>query len=371
MAERKEFLTEQIITYLGNKRSLLPFIDSAVQVVRGELNLEKIDVFDVFSGSGVVARYLKQYAKNLFVNDLEDYSRTINACYLTNESEIDFKELERYFYSIKKLLDEKPLITDGFIAKLYAPIDDMNIQEAERCFYTTRNARYLDTARIYLQSVPEPYKTLLLGPLLYEASTKNNTSGVFKGFYKNSKTHVGQFGGNGKDALKRILADIELKLPILSQNDCRVHVCQGDSNVVCEEIPPVDLAYLDPPYNQHPYGSNYFMLNLINSYKEPSNISKVSGIPAGWNQSKYNKKSQALKSMASLCEKLKSRYVLISYNSEGFISFDEMISMLEILGDVRVFDKKYNVFRGCRNLRERETYVKEYLFLLKKREWKC
>ena len=24
-----------------------------------------------------------------------------------------------------------------------------------------------------------------------------------------------------------------------------------------------DLAYFDPPYNQHPYGSNYFMLNTI------------------------------------------------------------------------------------------------------------
>ncbi|MDR0684304.1 MAG: DNA adenine methylase [Spirochaetaceae bacterium] len=37
----------------------------------------------------------------------------------------------------------------------------------------------------------------------------------------------------------------------------------GDSNKIINNIPEVDLAYLDPPYNQHPYGSNYFMLNLI------------------------------------------------------------------------------------------------------------
>ena len=36
--ENKEFLTEQIITYLGNKRSLLVFIESAVDIIKKELN---------------------------------------------------------------------------------------------------------------------------------------------------------------------------------------------------------------------------------------------------------------------------------------------------------------------------------------------
>ncbi len=367
MAERKEFLTEQIITYLGNKRSLLSFIDTAVQIVRAELQADKIDAFDVFSGSGVVARYLKQYSCNLYTNDLEDYSKTINSCYLTNEEDINFTELQNWFKHVTHLLKEKPLIQNGFIARLYAPADDEHIQQDERVFYTTRNAQYIDTARTYLEDVPEPYKTLLLGPLLYEASTKNNTSGVFKGFYKNSQTRLGQYGGNRQDALQRILADIELKLPVLSQNRCNVHVLQGDANVVCQDVPHVDLAYLDPPYNQHPYGSNYFMLNLINNYSEPKEISKVSGIPVGWNQSSYNKKSLALSSMSTLCKNLNSSYILISYNSEGFISYDEMVSLLEELGKVRIFDKQYNVFRGCRNLKERDFYVKEYLFLLKKR----
>ena len=155
-------------------------------------------------------------------------------------------------------------------------------------------------------------------------------------------------------------------MPILSQNNCNVHVFQGDSNIVCKKLPHVDLAYLDPPYNQHPYGSNYFMLNLINNYKEPDNVSSVSGIPVGWNKSTYNKKNEALESMRQLCNDLNATYILISYNSEGFISYEEMVEMLEQLGEVRAFDKKYNVFRGCRNLRDRDIHVKEYLFLLKK-----
>lgn len=366
MSENKEYLTEQIITYLGNKRSLLDFIGSAVELVIKELDTSKIDIFDVFSGSGVVARYLKQYSSNLYVNDLEDYSYAINKCYLTNKSDINQNELIRWFNLISNKLNNEPLKDDGFIYKLYAPKDDGNIKEGERVFYTSRNAKYIDSARQYLEKIPEAYKTLLLGPLLYEASVKNNTSGVFKGFYKNSQTHIGQFGGNGRNALQRILADIELKLPVLSDNQCNAHIFQGDSNQICLQIPHVDLAYLDPPYNQHPYSSNYFMLNLIKNYKEPDEISKVSGIPVGWNQSLYNKKVTALKSLKELCSRLDATYILISYNSEGFITFEEMVSMLNELGSVRVFDKNYNVFRACRNLHDRDIHVTEFLFLLHK-----
>lgn len=249
---------------------------------------------------------------------------------------------------------------------MYAPKDDNNIKDGERIFYTNRNAKYIDTVRQTLESVPEPYKTLLLGPLLYEASVKTNTSGVFKGFYKNSTTKKGQFGGNSKNALSRILADIKLKLPILSDNNCNVHVLQGDSNIICKDIPNVDLAYLDPPYNQHPYSSNYFMLNLINNYIKPEVVSKVSGIPTDWNKSDYNKKAKALNSLSDLVNNLKAKYVLISFSSDGFVSYDEIVNMLNQYGSVRTFDKEYNTFRASRNLHDRDIHITEYLFLLRK-----
>lgn len=214
--------------------------------------------------------------------------------------------------------------------------------------------------------IDEPYKTLLLGPLLYEASVKNNTSGVFKGFYKNSLTNIGQFGGNGKNALKRILGNIELKKPILSNFECKVHIYKEDSNKLCKDIPFVDVAYIDPPYNEHPYGSNYFMLNLIANYKKPKEISKVSGIPKNWKKSKYNNKKDALTTLEELCKNIKASYLLISYNSEGIISFDEMILMFKKIGSVKIYLKDYNVYRACRNLKNRDIHVKEYLFLVRK-----
>lgn len=363
--ENEEYLTEQIITYIGNKRSLLGFIDKAVDIVKEELNKDKIDVVDMFSGSGVVARYLKKSSHILYANDLEDYSYTINKCYLTNKSDIEGTKLNKWYKYLKdNLTDDK--LKEGFITKLYSPKDDSNIKAGERVFYTHRNAMYIDTARELMEDIPEPYKTLLLAPLLYETSNHTNTSGVFKGFYKNSKTNIGQFGGNGQNALKRIKANIEIKKPVLSSYDCQSIIFKEDANILAKELPEVDLAYLDPPYNQHPYGSNYFMLNLINNYVKPEKISEVSGIPVGWNKSNYNKKVTALASLEDLVSSIRAKYILISFNSEGFISYEEMVKMLLSYGNVRVFTIKYNTFRAGRNLHKRDIYVKEYLFLLRK-----
>ncbi len=363
--ENQKYLTEQIITYLGNKRSLLSFIGMAVDDIRRELGREKLDIADLFSGSGVVSRYFKGHARTLYVNDLEQYCQRINRCYLTNADSVDHCLLDRYFQRVRTVLEQEPLRA-GFITRMYSPEDDASIKAGERVFYTTRNAMYIDTARQLLEEIPEPYQTFLLAPLLYEASVHNNTSGVFKGFYKNSKTGIGQYGGDGRNALTRILGDIQLKKPVFSRFSCDVHLFQQDANLLAEQLPEVDLAYLDPPYNQHPYGSNYFMLNLIDSYRCPHEVSTVSGIPKAWNKSAYNKKQTAGEAMFDLCSRLKANYLLISFNSEGFISKEEMVSMLEQLGEVKVFDKEHNTFRGSRNLSNREIHVTEYLYLVRK-----
>ena len=84
--EYLDYLSEQIITYIGNKRSLLDFIGKGIEVVCKRLGRNKISSLDAFSGSGVVSRYLRRFSSSLHCNDLEDYSRVINECYMTNES---------------------------------------------------------------------------------------------------------------------------------------------------------------------------------------------------------------------------------------------------------------------------------------------
>ena len=357
------YLSDQIITYIGNKRSLLPFIGKGVDAVRARLGGRKIDSLDLFSGSGVVSRYLKRHSRKLHANDMESYSRVANQCYLTNRSTVDFSALDEVRRMLRKKINEYP--SPGFITEMYSPKDESNITSDDRCFYTRKNAIFLDTAASLLAKENEPFRSLLLGPLLSRASVHANTSGVFKGFYKN-KEGVGQFGGSGKDALTRITGTVDLDAPLLSGFECESKIHQSDANLLVHQLKEVDLAYLDPPYNQHPYGSNYFMLNLLVDYKRPAEVSNVSGIPVDWQRSRYNARPEAESALFELVRALQAKFVLISYNSEGFVSYDSFTSTLEKLGKLSVLETKYNTFRGSRNLRDRPIHLKEYLFLLEK-----
>lgn len=362
--ENEDYLTKQIITYLGNKRSLLDFIGEAVLIVQKDLGKEKLNIVDIFSGSGIVARYFKRFANVLITNDLENYSYTLNQCYLSNKDEVNMDKIISYYNLLVEKLDEE--LNEGFITELYAPKDSNNIKKGERVFFTTRNAKYIDTCRQIISTFPKDIQHYFIAPLLTEASVKNNTGGVFKGFYKNKETGIGEFGGTGKHALSRIMADIQLPFPIFSNYNCKVINYQCDANKLIDNLEEVDLIYMDPPYNQHPYGSNYFMLNLINDYQKPKEISQVSGIPKGWKRSKYNQKKEAIKALSDLCSKAKTKYLLISFNSEGFVTKSEMEKMLGEIGYVHTMEKKYNTYRASRNLNKRNPYVYEYLFLVKK-----
>ena len=146
---------------------------------------------------------------------------------------------------------------------------------------------------------------------------------------------MGKFGGSGENALARIMGKISLRLPVLSNFACESAVFQEDAarfaQSARERFSQFDVAYFDPPYNQHPYGSNYFMLNLITDFinegKRPNaaELSRVSGIPAGWNRSAYNKKSSAAEEFFALLAEFPAKFLIISFNSEGFISKAEFL----------------------------------------------
>lgn len=364
--ENTDFLTTQIITYLGNKRALIDKIEKEIIEIKKDLKKEKCVCADLFSGSGVVSRMLKKHSSLLIANDLEQYSHVVNSCYLSNKDEFDRKK----YLELKETIESNLAgsLFSGIIARNYAPEDDGDIKRGERVFYTKENAMRIDTYRKLIDEIvsDENMRKFFLAPLVTEASIHVNTSGVFKGFYKDKNTGIGCFGGAGKNALHRILGQVQMNEPVFSNFSSGVELYREDAVALAEKLKNLDIAYLDPPYNQHPYGSNYFMLNLIVSNKIDAPVSPVSGIVSRWNRSAFNKPYSALSSMRGIVEKLDSKYAVISYNSEGFISFDEMKSMLEEYGKVKTVEIKYNAFRGSRNLNARSIHVSEYLFILKK-----
>ena len=366
LTEDPNYLSEQLITYIGNKRALLGQIGKAVMCVKKRTGQEHLRVFDAFSGSGVVSRFLKAHASCIVSNDFEDYAAVIARCYLRNRSSVNFTALSEIVEELNARVADEPL-PKGFIETLYAPKDESEITKDDRVFYTTTNARRLDNYRRLIDGIPSDFRDLLLGPLLSAASVHSNTAGVFKGFYKDRTTGVGRYGGTGSDALKRIKGKIKIDMPVLSKYECDYQVLQDDTNKVASQVKELDLAYIDPPYNQHPYGSNYFMLNLLVHYKRPDKISRVSGIPPDWKRSGYNVRTKSLPLLEELLHKIDARFLLISFNNEGFISPDEMRAMLQSIGTVNEFSARYNTFRGSRNLRNRTLHVTEQMFLVERK----
>ena len=270
-------------------------------------------------------------------------------------------------------LNQLKLRTDlgmGIIEELYVPKDDNDIQDGERVFYTNQNAKIIDNIRRSIELIVdrEEYKKFFISVLLSKASVHVNTGSVFR-FYKNKTTGIGEFGGTGKNALTRILGEIELPIPLFSDHNCKIKVFNKDTNVLVAELKDeikLDLTYYDPPYNLHPYGSNYFMLNIIYKYEKAPNISEVLGIPVDWQRSPYTKKGYAKNSLDDLIRNTPSKFVLLSYNNEGIIPHDEVVGIMNKYGELQVLEQEYKTYKASRNLNNRNDMVSEILYVLKK-----
>jgi len=335
---------QPMITYIGNKRKLVDVIENVVK------KLKPKSCADAFVGSGVVSRMLLTHCEQLHVNDLEKYCEVLSTCFLKTPSKVSQETIIEHINRMNTAPD-----TYGIITELYSPND-----KCDRMFYTPENAGRIDAMIDYIQTnVPENLKPYCLGPLIVKASIHTNTSGVFKGFHKCG------WGGKGGHAQERIMKRIEVDLPVWFEDPRDVHVHRKDACDFLKELPKVDLIYLDPPYNQHPYGSNYFMLNLICTNERPHTLSEVSGIPEGWNRSQYNSKKKIREAMA-LTLKLateKAKHTLVSYSNEGFISIEEWEEILKPYIYEKI-DIDYNCYRGSRNLQNRSNKVTEYLFII-------
>ena len=355
MNRMAEYIHQPMITYLGNKRKLVGWIMEIVT------SLHPQRILDGFAGSGVVSRAFRTICSELHSNDKEHYSYILLRCFLETPTAEQQVRIEQHVVHMEEWEQE------GFVTRLYAPLDTNAPQANERCFYTHENAVKIDSMLAYIVSIEEDIRHYLLGPLLVKASIHVNTAGVFRGFYK--KDGVGHFGGAGENALERILAPIQWSMPIWCDHPCRVHCYESDLLTLVTGFPndSLDLIYLDPPYNEHPYGSNYFMLNLIAKNEEPLTYSRVSGIPTEWNKSAFNGRGKALDAMLELLRVclVKAQYILISYNNEGLITAEQWTDLVIKLGcQMKQYEKDYDTYHGSRNLAARNKKVIERMYLL-------
>ena len=376
---KEKYLKENLIAYIGNKRRLLPFIENTILSILDEDKSIKT-ALDLFAGSGSVSRLLKTLNLEVYSNDWEYYSYILNYAHL----EINIEDLDNMFIHTGGLENTIRMInnitsindSDRYISKYYAPLDDDNPDLLnERLFYTQYNAARIDIIR---HNIEELYKNnainqkeyyYLLASIIYEAATHTNTSGVFKGF------HAG-FGGRNKDALNRILAEISLnEIPLYSGKKCYASMLDANDFVLKNKNKHFDLVYLDPPYNQHQYGSNYHLLNTIALWDKPPinkdiyiNGKKTdkSGIRKDWIKTKslYCYKKTAKDTLINLLDNIDSKHIVMSYSTDGIIEYDDLISILESKGELNIVTSEYTKYRGAKRSIVNKTKNVEYLFVV-------
>ena len=255
-------------TYIGNKRALLNNIAQAVERVKHRLGKERLRVFDVFAGSGVVSRLLKAHAPLLVSNDFEDYAAVVGRCYLRNRSTVDFQRLGQIVDDLNARVDSEPFPT-GLIEELYAPKDEDRITAEDRVFYTRENARRLDNYRRMLDVGSGGPARNGLGAASQRGIDPRQHGRRVQGILQ-GPSHRCRAGSAGAMAMRSADSRPDpTGAAVLSRFECDVEVMQADANAAAREVRGLDLAYVDPPYNQHPYGSNYFMLNLLVHYQRP------------------------------------------------------------------------------------------------------
>ncbi|MCA8974286.1 MAG: DNA adenine methylase [Planctomycetes bacterium] len=341
-----EFVFHQLVPYLGSKRHLLEVIAAAIAATG--IAPQRATFFDAFAGSGVVARFAKRLGFGVIANDWEPYARVLNTAAIACDAPPACARLDGYESAIAGL--NALCGHDGWISEHLCPADDATADPTrERMFYRRATGRRIDAIRDRIAEwhdaglIDDAESCCLLAPLLYQACWLSNTSGVFKGF------HHGWGGRNGT-ALHRILADLHLTPACFLDNGRRHRVTAAD--VLESGCPPSDIAYLDPPYNQHPYASNYHVLNSIVLWDKPALPAPTirghkAAIRTDWRRrrSPFNHRGEALDAYSRLLDRLDARVVLTSYSTDGTIATADLVAAAARRGALSVFCRPYKRYR--------------------------
>lgn len=374
----KEYLYNQLFPYIGNKRKLLPLIFEAIMRCNVEAIHElPLQFVDFFSGGGVVSRLAKKLGFSVISNDWEPYSFFYNHAYIEQNEYPLFKEwggIEKAFNYLNNLEG-----VHGYISEYYCPWDDKKPDvKKERMFFTHKNGMKIDAMREKIHQwekdglINPAEKSILLASFIYSASYVSNTSGVFKGFHNG-------WGGKTRTALYRILSDIELVPPVLLDNKQKNKVYQMDAQDLAKKLnEKIDIAYLDPPYNQHPYGSNYHILNTISLWDKPEINKSIlvngkktnkSAIRTDWRterRSAYNYKDDATNALDKLVQTINSNYVLLSYSTDGHMDLKDVLEIFASNGKLSMVTKPYKRYRVSTQRMSEKPYNVEAVLILDK-----
>jgi len=349
--------------FIGSKERLLPKIESILM----QNNALKGTACDIFTGTTNVARLFKRRGLKVISNDTLYFSYVFQKAYIKNNNYPDFTNLIldlklKGFDNYTSVLGflNKLDGTEGFIYNNYSMEGTKN-KEFQRMYYNGENAKKIDVIRQKIESwkndglVAENEYYILLASLIVSANIIANISGTYGAFLKHWDPRT-------KKTIK--LSKIEI-----IRSDKKHEIYQEDANKLIRKIKS-DLLYIDPPYNERQYITNYHLLETIARYDNPKIYGKTGLRPYLNQKSLYCNKSRCLPTFRDLILNANTDYILVSYNTDGIISEDGIISVLSEVGRPILFKKDFARYRSDNgnNRKYRKDDLKELLFFVKVRK---
>ena len=125
---------------------------------------------------------------------------------------------------------------------------------------------------------------------------------------------------------------------------------RADACAVVADLGPFDLAYLDPPYNQHRYETNYHIWETLVAWDAPEHY----GVACKRvdvrheERSPFNRRATFASALASVVEQVRARLVVLSYNDESWVGPDELVELCSVRGEVAMLGFASDRYVGAR-----------------------
>ena len=305
------------LKYIGSKRKLLPVLEELVAGL-GPLST----AVDLFAGTTRVGRMLKARGLAVHSNDTASYSEVLaRAAIATDRRQLDLADLAARLADLAATPPEPGYVTETFCRR-------------SRYFHPDNGAR-IDAirARIEAEWTAEPERSIALTALLLAADRVDSTTGVQMAYLK--------------AWAPRARRPLELQLPELF--DGGGSVSRLDAADCARRLGPVDLAYLDPPYNQHSYFGNYHVWETLVRWDAPEVYGVAcKRVDTRQNKSAWNSRRLIGPAFRELLDAVDARHLLVSFNDEGYLDPAEVADELAARGELTRLDVPHPRYVGAR-----------------------
>lgn len=305
-----------MIKYLGSKRTLIPVLSQLAHASGAKTAL------DLFTGTTRVAQAFKKLGMTVTASDVASYAECFGKTWIELDSDTaNLTELAEAIGELESLPGEAGYFTQKFCV--------------EARYFQPKNGERVDAIR---ERIEADYRDSwlyypLLTSLILGADRVDSTTGIQMAFLK---------GWASRSGNRLELRDPEL-LPGAGQS------IRGDALEIVKELPPVDLAYLDPPYNQHRYFSNYHVWESLVRWDKPETYGiankRIDARDAEM-KSPFNSKKTMAGALARLVDGLNCETMVLSYNNESWLSRNDLLEIASKRGHVEILDFDFKRYVG-------------------------